>query len=160
MKEITTIASTPEETRRLGAQLGRVMGAGDVVALVGPLGGGKTTFAQGLAQGLDVPADRHVASPTFTLVSEHPGRVPFVHVDFYRLETADELAELGLDEAYDEAAVAIEWADRFWSALPPDHLAITFTADEGGRRLTARATGDRGAALLVALAASPPIGPG
>ena len=80
------------------------MQAGDVVALVGPLGSGKTTFAQGIALGLEVAPDRHVASPTFALVNEHPGRVPFVHADLYRIENEAELAELGLDEAFDRAA--------------------------------------------------------
>jgi tRNA threonylcarbamoyladenosine biosynthesis protein TsaE len=145
-------ASSPEETRNLGLRLGKAMIAGDVIALVGPLGSGKTTFAQGLAEGLEVPADRHVASPTFALINEHPGRVPFVHADFYRIERPDELRELGLEEAYDRAAVALEWADRFPQAVPADHLELVFTAPvAGGRQLAARPTGPRGARLLTAL---------
>src|SRR5213075_1837977 len=115
-----------EDTRRLGVSLGRALQAGDVIALCGPLGSGKTTFAQGLAVGLDVPADRHVASPTFALVNEHPARVPFVHADFYRIERPEELRELGLEEAYERATVALEWADRFPQVVPADHLEITF----------------------------------
>src|SRR5215471_18832514 len=148
----TFTATTPEETRALGVRLGRAMNAGDVIALVGPLVSGKTTFAQGLAEGLEVPADRHVASPTFALINEHPGRAPFVHADFYRVERPDELRELGLEEAYDRAAVALEWADRFPQAIPGDHLEIVFTSPPGGgRQLAARATGPRAARLLTSI---------
>jgi tRNA threonylcarbamoyladenosine biosynthesis protein TsaE len=145
------VAASAEDTRRLGARLGRALEAGDVVALVGPLGSGKTTFAQGLAEGLEVPPDRHVASPTFALVNEHPGRVPFVHADLYRVVRPEELRELGLEAGYDQAATAVEWADRFPEVIPEDHLEIRFEATADGRRLVARATGPRGRALLAAL---------
>jgi tRNA threonylcarbamoyladenosine biosynthesis protein TsaE len=145
-------APTAEATRQLGVRLGRALQAGDVIALLGPLGSGKTTFAQGLAVGLEVPPERHVASPTFALVNEHPGRVPFVHADLYRIERPGELRELGLEAGYDRAATALEWADRFWEVVPRDHLAITFVPTlDGGRRLVARAAGARGRALLAAL---------
>src|SRR3954447_22998920 len=139
------VAASAEETRGLGARLGRVLAVGDVVALVGPLGSGKTTFAQGLAQGLEVPADRHVASPTFALVNQHPGRVPFLHADLYRIERPEELRELGLEAGYDHAATAIEWADRF-PVVPADHLEIRFVAEADRRRLMLRAVGPRGRA--------------
>ena len=148
----TLAAATPDQTRSLGVRLGRALAAGDVVALVGPLGSGKTTFAQGVAEGLEVPADRHVASPTFALVNEHPGRVPFVHADFYRVKDEAELAELGLEEAYDRAAAALEWADRFPAIVPDDHLTITFAVQQdGSRSLTISATGARSAALVDAM---------
>jgi tRNA threonylcarbamoyladenosine biosynthesis protein TsaE len=148
----TVIAPDPAAMQRLGAQLGAALQIGDVVGLIGPLGSGKTTFAQGIAVGLGVDRDRHVASPTFALVNEHPGRVPFVHADFYRVNNNAELGELGLEEAFDRAAAALEWADRFPSMLPADHLEITFTTTpDGGRVLAARATGPRGSALISAL---------
>ncbi len=147
----TEVVSSPEQMKALGARLGRQLCLGDVVALIGPLGSGKTTFAQGIAQGLEVPADRHVASPTFALVNEHPGRVGFVHGDFYRINKAEELRELGLEEAYGRAAAALEWADRFPEVLPADHLEIVFVTVEGGRRLTVRGTGPRGHALAAIL---------
>ena len=127
-----------------------------MLALTGPLGAGKTTFVQGLARGLDVPPDRHVASPTFALVNEHPGRVPLVHADLYRIEDARELAELGLVDAFDRAAVAIEWLDRFPDAAPADRLeiAIAFAGDDA-RRLTFTPTGARPAALIDGLLMSP-----
>jgi tRNA threonylcarbamoyladenosine biosynthesis protein TsaE len=93
-----------------------------------------------------------VASPSFALVSEHPGRTPFVHADFYRLRTRAELPELGIEEAYDRAATAIEWAVRFPEALPADHLQITLTVQEAGpRRLDLRATGPRSQRLAAVL---------
>src|SRR3954451_24133579 len=146
------VVTTADETRRLGARVVRSLGVVDVIALVGPLGSGKTTFAQGIAVGLEVAPDRHVASPTFALINEHPARVPFVHADFYRVERPEELRELGLEEAYDRAAVALEWADRYPQVLPADHLQIVFEAQpDGSRRLRFTATGPHGRALLAAL---------
>ena len=149
---ITIVVTDAEATQRLGARLGALLQRGDVVGLVGPLGSGKTTFSQGLAVGLGVGSDRHVASPTFALVNEHPGRIPFVHADFYRVKNEAELAELGLEEAYDRAAAALEWADRFPAIAPEDHLTITFTVQaDGSRSLAISATGVRSAAIVDAL---------
>jgi tRNA threonylcarbamoyladenosine biosynthesis protein TsaE len=146
---LTLTAATAADTQAIAQRLGRLLQRGDVLALVGPLGAGKTTFVQGLARGLEVPADRHVASPTFALVNEHPGRVPLVHADLYRIEDARELAELGLTDAYDRAAVAIEWLDRFPDAAPADRLQITIAFAEGdGRTLTFTPAGPRSAELV------------
>jgi tRNA threonylcarbamoyladenosine biosynthesis protein TsaE len=145
-------SASAEKTQEVGERLGRALRAGDVVGLVGPLGSGKTTFAQGLARGLQVSPDRHVASPTFALVNEHPGRVPFVHADFYRIADPREVAELGLEDAYDRAACALEWADRFPDALPEDALRITFAVDAAGNRLLdCEAGGPRSRSLLAAI---------
>src|SRR5204862_5825626 len=118
-----------------------------------PLGAVKPTFVQGLARGAGVPADRHVASPTFALVNEHPGRVPLVHADLYRINDRAELLELGLDDAFARAAVAIEWLDRFPDAAPIDRLELTIAIeDDGARQVVTKATGPRGVALLAAAA--------
>jgi len=142
-------AAGAADTQAIAERLGRLLAAGDVLALVGPLGAGKTTFVQGLARGLGVPPDRHVASPTFALVNEHPGRVPLVHADLYRIEDARELAELGLTDAFDRAAVAIEWLDRFPDAAPTERLEIAIAFAPGdARTLTFTPTGARAAALV------------
>lgn len=150
--------ASADEMKQLGLRLGRKLAVGDVVALVGPLGAGKTTFVQGLAEGLGVPSERHVASPTFALVNQHPGRIDFVHVDFYRVKSPAELPELGLEEAYDRAATAIEWADRFPDWLPPDALHIDIAMSDGdARALRAGGSGDRSRALLLAWTGTEPV---
>jgi tRNA threonylcarbamoyladenosine biosynthesis protein TsaE len=152
---LTLDAATAAETQAIAERLGQLLAAGDVLALTGPLGAGKTTFVQGLARGLGVPPERHVASPTFALVNEHPGRVPLVHADLYRIEDARELAELGLVDAFDRAAVAIEWLDRFPDAAPEERLEITIAFAPGdARRLTFTPRGERPRALAGQLSAT------
>ena len=114
-----------------------------MLALTGPLGAGKTTFVQGLARGLGVPAERRISSPTFTIVNEHFGRLKLYHVDLYRLEEARELEEIGLVDYLEGGGVAVvEWFDRFPDFRPPDRIDVTIdiTGDES-RRVTATATG-------------------
>jgi len=123
-----------EQMNTWGRHLGEGLRVGDVVGLVGPLGAGKTTLTQAIAAGAGVIPGRHVASPTFALVNEHPGRVRLVHADLYRVRSAAELAELGLDEAFDRAAAVIEWIDRFPEAAPADHLRVTISVDAAGAR--------------------------
>jgi tRNA threonylcarbamoyladenosine biosynthesis protein TsaE len=140
------------DTRAAGAALGAVLAAGDAIALVGDLGAGKTTLVQGVALGAGITEP--VTSPTFTLLDEHTGRIRLVHADLYRIERERELDQIGLDDAFRSgAAVLVEWADRF-PVMPADHLRIELTLadpdDEEGRRLVARGTGARGAALLAA----------
>jgi tRNA threonylcarbamoyladenosine biosynthesis protein TsaE len=149
-------AATAAELQEIGERLGRALAVGDALALVGPLGAGKTTFVQGLARGMGV-RERHVASPTFALVNEHPGRVPLVHADLYRIEDPRELDELGLADAFDRAAVAIEWLDRFPEVAPAARLEIEIAFARPGdaaaspRTLTLRAHGPRAQALVDAL---------
>ncbi len=122
---------SPDETQALGERLGRALAAGDVVALAGQLGAGKTAFVQGLARGLGVRG--RVSSPTFTSVNEHEGRVPLFHVDFYRLESAAELDHIGFEDYFTRGGVVVvEWADRFPAALPRERLEvrIAITGDE------------------------------
>jgi tRNA threonylcarbamoyladenosine biosynthesis protein TsaE len=149
---MTLTATTAADLQAIGERLGRALAVGDVLALVGPLGAGKTTFVQGVARGVEVAADRHVASPTFALVNEHPGRVPLVHADLYRINDARELDELGLADAFDRAAVAIEWLDRFPDVAPAERLTIEIEIpSNGGRNVTFRARGARAEALVAGL---------
>lgn len=151
MNTLSLFAATAKELHDHGARLGRGMGVGDVVGLTGGLGAGKTTFAQGIAEGLEVPRNRQVVSPTFALVNEHPGRVTFIHADLYRIKDPAELEELGLEEAFDRAAAALEWIDRYPDVAPPDHLTIHISIEPEGRRLLVSAGGPRGDRLLAAL---------
>ncbi len=108
----TSISHSPAETEALGERFGRTVKSGQVIALSGDLGAGKTQFVRGLARGLGVP-DR-VHSPTFTLVNEHGGgRLKLFHLDLYRLETAHQILNAGIEEYLSPAGVAvIEWAER------------------------------------------------
>ncbi|MBW1982720.1 MAG: tRNA (adenosine(37)-N6)-threonylcarbamoyltransferase complex ATPase subunit type 1 TsaE, partial [Deltaproteobacteria bacterium] len=93
-----TCTASPEDTRRLAEILGSLLQPGDVIALFGELGSGKTVFAQGLARGLQVPESYYITSPTFSIVNEYPGRIPFYHIDLYRVAGDTEVEELGLVE--------------------------------------------------------------
>ncbi len=142
------------ETQALAARLGAKLQAGDTLCLVGDLGAGKTTWTQGLALGLGLPPEEPVNSPTFTLVSEHPGgRVPLYHFDVYRLPDSSGLYDLAFDEYLDgDGVVVIEWADKIPNALPADRIDITLTASgPDTRHLTMTAHGPRAEELLGSL---------
>jgi tRNA threonylcarbamoyladenosine biosynthesis protein TsaE len=147
---------SPADTFRLGRRLGALLRPGDVLALAGELGAGKTCLIRGLAAGAGVDRSAAVSSPTFTLVNEYPGRVPFYHVDLYRLGSAEEADGLGLEECLGGAGVAaVEWADRYPSLLPEDVLWIRLTYESPTRRtLGLKATGPRSRALIDALASA------
>ncbi len=112
-----------DETREMGARLAdALLRPGDLVVLAGPLGSGKTAFAQGIARGLGVTEP--VVSPTFTIVREYQGRVPLTHVDVYRLERLQELHDLGFDEMLDDRVTLVEWGDAAGPLLPADRLEV------------------------------------
>ncbi len=146
------ISRNPEQTRRLGARLGHLLRGGDVIALVGELGSGKTVFAQGIGEGWGTTTP--LISPTFILVRQHeryndPTRL--YHVDLYRLEGAEAIATIGLEELLgDPAAVTIvEWADRAPDLFPEERLRVELRwMDTYRRALTFRAFGARHRALL------------
>ena len=109
-----------EQTIALGRRFAERLSTGDCVALVGPLGAGKTQFARGVALGLGLSDGRMVSSPTFVLMQEYPARVPVYHLDAYRLnDPPTELLDLGLEEMLDGGVVLLEWADRAIPVLPP-----------------------------------------
>jgi tRNA threonylcarbamoyladenosine biosynthesis protein TsaE len=148
-KELVCSSNSAEETRALGAALAAHLAPGDVICLYGDLGAGKTTFVQGLAQGLGV--SRPVTSPSFTLVHEHRGRLLFYHLDLYRLE-ADDLLEAGIEEVLGaNAVVAVEWAERLPADLRRGALEIEIRFDEENedrRELRFRARGERGVRMI------------
>jgi tRNA threonylcarbamoyladenosine biosynthesis protein TsaE len=120
-----------------------------VIALNGPLGVGKTCFVKGLAAGLDV--EEEVTSPTYTLAVPYSGRLELVHIDAYRLQSAAEVNELGLDELVGEGAVlAIEWHARFPAGLPTADLEVQMGehGEAEGRRLSIIAAGPLGCRVL------------
>jgi len=132
--------SSADETERLGERIGRALGPGVVVALIGELGAGKTTLTKGIARGLQVPDLVH--SPTFTLIHEHKGRVPVYHFDLYRLETPEELDDLGYEDYfYGDGACIVEWAEKIEKLLPADRLEIRITGEDDDRTFEIRATG-------------------
>ena len=140
------LTADPAATENCGAWIGAKLRIGDVVALVGEVGAGKTTWTRGLARGLALDDPEAVASPTYLLVVEHPGPVPLVHADAYLPEKlAGFLADGGLDYLADRRAVTVvEWADRMHKYLPEDALWIHFDASTGpGRTLRLRTSGTR-----------------
>ena len=145
-----------EETRELGALLGRLLKPGDVVALVGDLGAGKTRFVQGVARGMGVR--RPVTSPTFILMNVYPtsdGRT-LCHVDCYRLQDAvEEGYQLGLDQQFrGDAVCVVEWAERIAPLLPEDRLDVFIeVVDDERRRLRFVAHGNRSRRVLERLSA-------
>jgi len=113
------------ETIRVGKGIGSRLRSGDVVALVGELGAGKTQFIKGLAAGVGIGNPTYISSPSFTLINEYPGKIPFYHIDLFRLEREKEAEELGLEDYFQGGGItAIEWADKIPSLLPKEMLFI------------------------------------
>jgi tRNA threonylcarbamoyladenosine biosynthesis protein TsaE len=113
-----------DETQALGERLAPLLRRGDVVVLTGDLGAGKTVLAKGIAAGLGV--SEPVVSPTFTIVREYEGDIPFQHLDVYRLDHLQEVIDLGLDELLDGHAVTVvEWGEAVSALLPTDRLEVS-----------------------------------
>lgn len=132
---------TPTETRRLGARLGRLLQPGDVLLLQGELGSGKTVLAQGIGRGLKV--QEPVKSSSFVLLNEYHGRLDVYHADLYRLEDPAQVAELALEEVARPGVLVVEWPERAWDELPPEHLLVRIEEATDGRTLTLVARGAR-----------------
>ncbi|MGI9168872.1 MAG: tRNA (adenosine(37)-N6)-threonylcarbamoyltransferase complex ATPase subunit type 1 TsaE [Caulobacteraceae bacterium] len=127
---------TEADTARLGAALAAALEIGEAVCLTGPLGAGKSVLARGLIRALS-PGERDVPSPTFILAQFYAGRrFPIAHFDLYRLASADEAYEIGLDEALRDGAAVIEWAERLGHHPPADRLDVTLIAEGEARRAT------------------------
>jgi tRNA threonylcarbamoyladenosine biosynthesis protein TsaE len=156
------VTQTPDQTRKMAATIAGALRPGDVVALTGELGAGKTCFVQGAAAALGVTEP--VTSPSFLLRREYAADIPVLHMDVYRLNTLQEVIDLGYEEALDRSRITfIEWGDAMSPLLPPEHLELEFhlppvvdmgpgedSAEE--RRITFRARGDDWLRRAVALA--------
>lgn len=154
------VLRSPRQTHRLGLCLGRLLQGGEVVALFGDLGTGKTSLVRGIAEGL-LADPTAISSPTFTLIHEYQGRLRLIHADLYRL-TAAQLDDTGLNDYLDGHTItAIEWADRWGAGLPPDRLDIHLShCPAATRRAILTANGLSACRLLAAvrtrLSKSPP----
>ena len=144
MRPYSRLSRSPAETRALASGLGRQLAPGDVLALNGELGSGKTEFVHGLAEGLEV-SPQMVASPSFILAHEYPGRLTLVHLDLYRLEDLPPEMLPDLEEYLSgPQVVAVEWARRLAPLLPRDYLEVVLEiTGETERRLTFTGHGAR-----------------
>jgi len=149
VSSLDLLFSSPSETESFGNAIGQLLRGGEVLALIGELGAGKTALVRGIVAGLGAPA-ASVTSPTFLLVHEYQGRLPIIHIDLYRLQKPEETESIGLsDYLTDDAAVAIEWADRFPQLLPDDRLEVRLThRTRMTRRAQLAARGSRSRLLL------------
>lgn len=138
------ISNSVDETFNIGYRLGRLLTKGNIICLSGDLGAGKTAFTKGIGKGLGV--EEYVTSPTYTIINEYSGRIPLFHFDVYRLESVDEMYELGYEEYFfGEGAVVLEWADNVKEIIPPERLWITIlkTKDDNSREIILEPTGDK-----------------
>jgi tRNA threonylcarbamoyladenosine biosynthesis protein TsaE len=131
MNQFEIKTTDPNETSQFAERLGRLLQPGDVIALEGDLGAGKTTFTKGLAKGLDVK--KIVNSPTFTIIKEYRGRLPLYHMDVYRV--ADAFEDLGFDEYFEgEGVTVVEWAHLIEEQLPSELLTIFLYHEDQEKR--------------------------
>src|SRR4030042_6279334 len=151
MTDIELISHSQEQTQRLGIRLGELAQAGDVLLLTGNLGSGKTCLTQGIAWGLGVK--EYAFSPSFVIMREYHGRLTLYHVDLYRLDRIEEIADLGLDEyLYGKGVCIVEWAEKGRAVLPKEHLLINLSyISDTERSISLEPKGHRYAELLKSL---------
>jgi len=137
-ESFTCRTSSDEETINLGLRLGSLLNEGDIVALAGDLGSGKTWFTKGVALGLEISSDTVITSPSFSLMNEYQGRYALFHIDVYRLENISDFLDAGLDEyLYGNGVTVMEWADRWPEVLPERSIKIQLVIlDECSREIT------------------------
>ena len=134
----------------MGFNHGRFLQKGDIVALIGELGSGKTCITQGIARGLNVPESYYITSPTFTLINEDPGEMPLYHLDIYRLSGSQDLIDMGYEEYfYGDGIIIIEWAEKIRDILPEDTLFIHLVyVDENTRTINISGNKESSAVLF------------
>jgi tRNA threonylcarbamoyladenosine biosynthesis protein TsaE len=143
VSSLSVVVSGAEAMRALGSRLATVLRAGDLVVLAGSLGSGKTTLTQGIGAGLGVRGP--VTSPTFVIARVHPGPVPLVHVDAYRLGSLAEVADLDLEASLDESVTVVEWGSGLVEGLSDDRLEVELrvSSPDETRAVTIRPVGAR-----------------
>jgi tRNA threonylcarbamoyladenosine biosynthesis protein TsaE len=135
-------SESPEDTLAIARALGAALRPGDVVALYGDLGAGKTLFCKGVGEALGIPPDR-IVSPTFTIVTEHAGTLPLTHIDVYRLAGVREAEDIGMRELLSGDGVClVEWAEKVAELLPTDCIQVKFSFSGDDRREIAIAAPD------------------
>ena len=131
---LNIITKSPEETKNIGEEVGKLANRGDLLAFYGELGTGKTCFIQGVSRALKVKD--YVTSPSFTIINEYQGKIPLFHFDLFRLNNADEILELSYKEYfYGEGLTVIEWAEKIEQFLPKEHLKIAIKFKDRDQRL-------------------------
>ena len=150
MESLKLNSHSPEQTQLLGSYLGELAQKADVFLLAGELGTGKTCLVQGIARGLDVK--EYALSPSFVILREYHGRLPVYHIDFYRLEHIEEIADLKLEEYfYGDGLCVVEWAEKGFQIVPRNHLLITLQyipASETKRSIRLKPRGERYCELI------------
>lgn len=154
MCQVKLTSTSEASSLRLGVRIGEQVESGDVFALWGDLGSGKTLFTRGIARGMGVPPQIPITSPTFTLINEYDGRLHLYHLDLYRVSTIEELETLPWRETLFGAGVAvIEWPDRLGALLPEKRWDISFDfLDDDSRVITFAARGESHGARLARIA--------
>ena len=139
------ISDSREQTLEMGRLIGAILERGDIVALIGELGSGKTCLTQGMAKGLGVEENVPVVSPTFTLINEYPGKVPLIHLDVYRLSGPRDLEDMGYEEYFEGGGIiVIEWAEKIRDILPAKTLFISMRyIDENTREMILEGPGEK-----------------
>lgn len=142
------VSESPEQTQQLGMRLGRLAKLGDLFLLVGALGSGKTCLTQGIAWGLGI--EGYATSPSFVVINQYQGRLPFYHVDLYRLDRIEEVIELGLEDyLYGRGVCVVEWAEKGLAVLPKEHLLVEMGFLSDTRRgITFKPSGERYVEML------------
>ena len=122
---------SPEETQAIGVRIGCQLNPGDVVALIGDLGVGKTCLTQGIARGAGVDENQTVNSPSYILINEYEGKIPIYHIDLYRLQRIEDIVALGLEEYLEgDGICVIEWADRLGELLPENYIQVSIIGED------------------------------
>ena len=130
--------TNPDETIKLGEKIARRLKPGDLIALSGELGAGKTTLVKGIAKGLGVKNYRYVNSPSFVLVKEYKGKIPLFHFDIYRLNNLKDIEDIGYEDYLArDGVIVIEWSGKMARILPKKHLNVALKIKSPGKRTIA-----------------------